>query len=534
MPPGARSPQQLTAGTLQRTCGCKMKSGGGGKCEACQDKAPSLQRRGTDRTEPVAAPPIVHEVLRSPGQPLDSNARNFMEPRFGRDFSRVRVHTDAKAAQSSLAVNALAYTVGNNIVFGSNAYAPGSSGGLKLLAHELTHVVQQSATPSPPDTLTIGDPHDTYEREADAVKDGLAYGPLTAGATTPVVQRTAHPVVMRTELFSSTISICHALLESRKFNLSKGGVRVAIDAYWEGPDEGAASCETHRTSTYNVTLGQEGFIFDSEYGTCEFDPQRLSTRIWSGLPPDTYYLTIWTNNTNPNCCLKGNIQVSEEANPQGESCTEIPDDALTILHSALDLAGLIPVLGAIPDGINAGIYSIEGDWVNAGLSAAAMVPIFGEGVTVTKLGVKVTRAAVKRLGKESLVLALKEAKAVRGVAKIVKKIAGTRGLLHSFDRHAHEWFGLARNAVSKERHLGQWQHLVERAAESSKVFDWKLVKDEVTGHLAYFQGTIGDVTLQHGKHFAVFFYKSGPRAGELASAFVPDAGQLTQMLKLVQ
>src|SRR5207244_11233244 len=88
-----------------------------------------------------------HEVLNSPGQPLDESTRAFMEPRFGHDFSRVRVHTDSQAAESARAVNALAYTVGPDIVLGADQYKPGTLAGRRLLAHELTHVLQQSVTP---------------------------------------------------------------------------------------------------------------------------------------------------------------------------------------------------------------------------------------------------------------------------------------------------------------------------------------------------------------------------------------------------
>lgn len=88
----------------------------------------------------TSAPPIVHEVLSSPGQPLGTTERAFMEPRFGQDFSGVRVHTGAKAAQSAAAVHARAYTAGNNIVFGGKE----SASNLPVLAHELAHVVQQS------------------------------------------------------------------------------------------------------------------------------------------------------------------------------------------------------------------------------------------------------------------------------------------------------------------------------------------------------------------------------------------------------
>jgi outer membrane protein OmpA-like peptidoglycan-associated protein len=88
----------------------------------------------------TSAPPIVHEVLSSPGQPLGTTERAFMEPRFGQDFSGVRVHTGAKAAESAAAVQARAYTVGNDIVFGGKE----SASDLPVLAHELTHVIQQS------------------------------------------------------------------------------------------------------------------------------------------------------------------------------------------------------------------------------------------------------------------------------------------------------------------------------------------------------------------------------------------------------
>jgi hypothetical protein len=93
---------------------------------------------------PAQAPATVDEVLRMPGQPLDAGTRAFFEPRFGRDFSAVRVHTDASAAGSAQEIAARAYTVGNQIVFGNGAFAPAHPDGRKLLAHELAHTVQQS------------------------------------------------------------------------------------------------------------------------------------------------------------------------------------------------------------------------------------------------------------------------------------------------------------------------------------------------------------------------------------------------------
>jgi hypothetical protein len=93
----------------------------------------------------ITAPPVVHGVLRSPGQPLDGATRAFMEPRFGYDFSSVRVHTDANAAESARSVHALAYTVGRHVAFRKDSYRPGTPEGRHLLAHELAHVVQQQS-----------------------------------------------------------------------------------------------------------------------------------------------------------------------------------------------------------------------------------------------------------------------------------------------------------------------------------------------------------------------------------------------------
>jgi LysM repeat protein len=108
-----------------------------------------IESSKTNDTRGPPAPSVVHEVLRSPGQPLDTSARAFMEPRFGRDFSNVRVHTDSTASHSAQTMNALAYTVGNNAVFAQGHYVPGTRSGLRLLAHELAHVTQQSSGAHP-------------------------------------------------------------------------------------------------------------------------------------------------------------------------------------------------------------------------------------------------------------------------------------------------------------------------------------------------------------------------------------------------
>ncbi len=119
-------------------------------------------------------PSSVHEVLSSPGFPLDPATRAHMEPRFGHDFSGVRVHSGAAAEKSARDVNANAYTVGHNIVFGMGRFAPGTQEGRRLIAHELAHVVQQRGEQAGGQMqLAVSTPGDVGEREAEAAADAV-------------------------------------------------------------------------------------------------------------------------------------------------------------------------------------------------------------------------------------------------------------------------------------------------------------------------------------------------------------------------
>jgi hypothetical protein len=139
----------------------------------------SLQRKSAGSTDQLEIPPLVHQQLRSSGEPLQTDARALMESRFGHDFSQVRVYTDSEAAKSARSVNALAFTVGSKVVFGAGQFKPGTSEGQRLLAHELTHVVQQT-THSPRDVGSGIAPSGTLaEREADqAAESVVAGGPI--------------------------------------------------------------------------------------------------------------------------------------------------------------------------------------------------------------------------------------------------------------------------------------------------------------------------------------------------------------------
>jgi hypothetical protein len=106
-------------------------------------------RAPSTRNTLVDAPGIVERLLQSGGRPLDQETRAFFEPRFGQDFSSVRIHTGGNAADSARSIDALAYTAGRDIVFGAGQFSPQTSQGQRLLAHELTHVLQQrSASPA--------------------------------------------------------------------------------------------------------------------------------------------------------------------------------------------------------------------------------------------------------------------------------------------------------------------------------------------------------------------------------------------------
>src|SRR5436309_2424225 len=128
------------------------------ECDDCCNKQPTLQRSSINHIKPSRVPPIVHDVLCSPGQSLDEATRASMESRLGHDFSQVRVHTDTRAAKSARAVNALAYTVGQDVVFGTGRYAPETPSGRQLLAHELVHTVQQGAAAPPAGTIEVSKP----------------------------------------------------------------------------------------------------------------------------------------------------------------------------------------------------------------------------------------------------------------------------------------------------------------------------------------------------------------------------------------
>ena len=194
------------------------------------------------------------------GSKMRAGTMQEMEAGFGTGFGNVNIHTDRKAEQMSKKIGAQAFTHGNDIYFNEGKYNPDSKEGKHLLAHELTHTIQQG-------------------------------------------NRSSNPNVQAS--FSSTISIKHRFLQSRVFDVNGGFVRAMIDSGWNPP--GCAGI-----SHLNVTLVQEvDNWFDSEQGTKKFSIGGPDTKTWSGLEDGRYYFRFWfAGNTNPHCELSGPITVT--------------------------------------------------------------------------------------------------------------------------------------------------------------------------------------------------------------------------------
>ncbi|HTS36386.1 MAG TPA: DUF4157 domain-containing protein [Candidatus Solibacter sp.] len=182
---------------VQRECAC------GGTCSSCQQKAAEeqseselVQRQVSGESDQPPATGVI--PTDSPGHPLDRNTRAFMESRFGEDFSDVRVHTDAQAGKSADALAANAYTTGRDIYFAAGKYAPSTRDGQHLIAHELTHTVQQENAGLPAGSTTqarsavVGDADSPMEHEAEQVADSVLTQP--SGRTVSISRDAKAPV----------------------------------------------------------------------------------------------------------------------------------------------------------------------------------------------------------------------------------------------------------------------------------------------------------------------------------------------------
>jgi hypothetical protein len=162
MCPECEEEQHGSPAPVQRLCS---------KCGTKETEEESLQAKEVSGRTPEITPTIQAQIdaMRGAGRSLPESERAFFQPRFGHDFANVRIHADARAAESARQVHALAYTAGPDIVFGAGQYAPGTSAGRRLLAHELTHVVQQRSAHATTTIQRACDPPGVGPTPADCI-----------------------------------------------------------------------------------------------------------------------------------------------------------------------------------------------------------------------------------------------------------------------------------------------------------------------------------------------------------------------------
>jgi hypothetical protein len=171
--------QRLPSHALQPAC-----------CESCADGGPcdsEEERRAMRNAIDARAVTVNRPQTLGSGEALDDRVRPDMESAFGSNFESVRVHRDASAQRAAADVNATAFTVGRDIYFGAGRYAPHSADGRRLIAHELTHTLQQrgGASNAATSSLTVSEPGDACEREADAIADHIVGGGRSLSLVTP-------------------------------------------------------------------------------------------------------------------------------------------------------------------------------------------------------------------------------------------------------------------------------------------------------------------------------------------------------------
>jgi len=227
-------------------------------------------------------------MVESPGPALDPAVREYMEPRFSHDFSRVRVHTDSRAAESARAVGAPAYTVGRDIVFGAGRYEPGTDHGRRLLAHELAHVVQQANSAAfsgvlAPAPVSGG----TDEREAaaasEAVHDGFAASPLRFRAG-------SRPFLQRYEAgehaqFGEAGEALAALVAKRAFNykVKPGDTLAAIASKFHITLEDLRAANMSKLRTWKASSGTVSAVQGFNAGDTVLIPPVLNEAVKDAL-----------------------------------------------------------------------------------------------------------------------------------------------------------------------------------------------------------------------------------------------------------
>jgi hypothetical protein len=485
-----------------------------------------------------AVPANVDQALASPGRPLEPALRQDMEERFSCDFSHVRVHTDTKAEESAQAVNALAYTVGRDVVFGAGQYALRRSEGQHLIAHELAHVVQQSRS-------SLG-----IQRQEAPSKPFRSPGPSKKKPTGELGHLV--DVVLQKGANRWLVTIDGIPVAEIAVNSKETPLKVQVDI------AGSTATVTirHNGDAALAPVADPGASLGLSVSLREIDMrQGASGRAGLREPPV------------PGGTAAGLIQITiapprairwpdEPVGELGITTPLAPGSLSEFEEKVRNNPSLINGIVLDPDNpgevigyrvfATAGLTRLidrEGETVfqdEVGIETPPVDPLdfIPTPGSVGKVGAGIVgRVGIKALGKKAAVKGTKVPLGViarmRGVSKALfgraarKGVAETPGFVrritkagldHSFDRHAAQWFG---RTVSRETQYAAWRELVERVAASKQTFPWSVGAARTIGHLGKVEG----------KYFVVQFFEE---TGELATAFIPNASQLREMLKLLK
>lgn len=424
--------------------------------------------------------------LRGVGRPLPEAVGPVLESRFDRNFGDVRIHGGAAAAEMARGVDAVAFTVGSDIVLGRDAARPDTPAGQRLLAHELTHVLQQRRGAQ------------RLQRQQSSPEGASRQASPASGE--PVVDMRIDAASGRMAVVVNGTIIAEAMAPGDR---PAGG---KVRSIWEA-DAGSLLLEIVVTEGTEVELVPGGREALGEY-ISEVDVRTTTTPvepIQVDVQPEPEGGGTGTGETAPGA--------GRERARSGGGWSSVSEWA----HGALDVAGFVPGVGEVADGANALIYTVEGRHAEAAISAAAMIPVLGDVGKGAKWGVK----AGKEVAESSGTRAAKET-AEQGIKRLPIKIEGTKGLDHSFGKHAQEWFG---GTVKESTHMEKWKSLIERAAESKQMVRWPIRED---GEMIE---AVGKHARIEGKDFFAVFIAEGPRAGELATAYPPKQDTLSAIFR---
>jgi hypothetical protein len=342
---------------LQRKFACHGTSDLSSQCESCRTKGYVPRQSGTDSSRVSEAPASVHGVLRSSGQPLDSTTRAFFEPRFGHDFSRVRVHTNAESATSAAAVNALAFTVGEHIVFRAGHYEPSSMEGRRLLAHELTHVLQQGevrhrgtagspvasktnveSVPLAYSRLEIGEPDDQFEREAQRIADRIVSGATASESESVAVP--SESLVSAPASITPAPVVHRALLQRQRGGApppppAAGTCPNSVDFSTGNADVHVPLCGISNVTASTAPAGIPGIAWSMAAGTA---PIATGTAIGSSNGQITF-ATAQTGGT-------VRVTATQPTSTVGGPCTAFSDLTLNSNPSGIDSTFVVGPLGS--------------------------------------------------------------------------------------------------------------------------------------------------------------------------------------------